>query len=377
MSVHKELPTLDDLMELAAPHQLAVTVYLPSAPTVIGRAETRTAVHSAITAAIGRFRETGQLTPALESGLRAQQDELEADPEVWGALSSSLAVFLTPEFHTEWVLPNKLVSQWQASSWFDLGQLVRAFAGEQHAYVLTLSVNRWALWEATPTRRAEKLTVAGAEAIADAAAATNRDSLRDAREDRQWSGDEGRTQLLETYASRVTELVDATLLKADPSADVPLFLLAAEPLLSRVRPADERRPVVRVPGTPDEAGADQVDRTVRDRLPDLNARRISDQLARIADDTAQGLVVTELADIARAAVQGAVDVLVYEFTVDVLGTFDEATGEITLDENGYDLVSRIVVEVVRRGGRIIPVRDAEVTSPVWNGTAVAHLRFAV
>lgn len=377
MTVHKELPTLDDLMELAAPHPLAITVYLPSAPTVTGRAETRTALHSAITAAIGRFRETGQLTVAQESGLRAQQDELEADPEVWGALSSSLAVFLTPESHTEWVLPNRLVNQWQASDWFDLGQLVRAFATQQYAYVLTLSVNRWALWEATPSRRAQKLAVSGAEAIGDAAAATNRDSLRDSRPDRQLSGDEGRTRLLETYASRVTELVDATLLKADPSARVPLFVLAAEPLLSRVRPADERRTVVRVSGTPDETGADQVDRTVRDRLPDLNARQISDQLARIADDTARGLVVTELADIARAAVQGAVDALVYEFTVDVLGTFDETTGAITPDENGYDLISRVVVEVARRGGEIIPVRDAEVTSPVWNGVAVAHLRFAV
>ena len=48
----------------------------------------------------------------------------------------------------------------------------------------------------------------------------------------------------------------------------------------------------------------------------------------------------------------AVSTLVYDFTVDILGHLDDSTGAITYDDGqgGYDLLSRIVVTVLDRGG---------------------------
>ncbi len=66
--------------------------------------------------------------------------------------------------------------------------------------------------------------------------------------------------------------------------------------------------------------------------------------------------------------------LIYEFTVDVLGTIDPATGDITRDENGYDLLSQIVVTVLANGGQVYAVRSSEITESAWNGVAVAGLR---
>jgi hypothetical protein len=53
------------------------------------------------------------------------------------------------------------------------------------------------------------------------------------------------------------------------------------------------------------------------------------------------------------------------------------TGAITYDDGqgGYDLLSRIVVTVLDRGGEAIAVRPEEITATIWNGTAVAGLRY--
>ena len=87
-----------------------------------------------------------------------------------------------------------------------------------------------------------------------------------------------------------------------------------------------------------------------------------------------GLVATDLVDIARAAVGGAVDTLVYDFTIDILGRLDSATGAVEYFDDGYDLLSRIAVTVLANGSGD-SCSAADIDSDIWNGTAVARLRF--
>lgn len=378
MTVHHDLPTTEDLKRLAEPRDHAVTVYVATVPGPDGRNRARTALKSAVDHAIAHFKETDGLTSAQERGLRDQLASLDGDGDLWGALSSSLAVFLTPDSQEEFILPNALEEEWQASTWFDLGQLVRAVAGGQHAWALSLSTNAWSLWEATPQSRAVEVDVAGHEEIADAASATNRDSLPGRTHVNRLGADEGRKLLLEAYAKRVSELVGADLTRRDPSARIPLFVFATEPLQSMLTLEDRRRIVERVPGAPDRVGADEVDAAIRERLPKINAQQVSDDLERIGNDLPRGLVATTVEDIGRAAAAGAVDTLVYEFTVNVSGDFDPATGEVTNGGTGdHDVLSRIALTVLEQGGDLVPVRDSEVRSDVWNGVAVAHLRYTV
>ena len=79
--------------------------------------------------------------------------------------------------------------------------------------------------------------------------------------------------------------------------------------------------------------------------------------------------------VVESLVSGAVDTLVYDFTVDVLGRLDNETGDLTYVDDGYDLLSRIAVWVLQTGGRVIPVRSSDVISEIWNGTATARLRY--
>lgn len=377
MSPRYRLPSLGDLHRLAQPRPYAVTIYAQTSPIVSERSTSFLTVKSAFNAAVGRLREAHAAPP--EAALRRQWDALAAEESVWSRLSASLAVFMDPESTEVYVLPNELETQGQVADYFDLGQLVRAVTSPQQAYALTLSTKGWNLWEATATTRAAELELVG-QYPEDAAAATNRATLRGRGYENRLGGDEGRKVLLEQYAKRVNEAVTSELHRRDPHAERPLFVFATEPLSEMYQAVDRRPHVVAVPGAPDDLRADQIDARMRESLTRLNADAVNARLDEFGDDVGHGLVLTELGDIARAGAAGAVDTLVYDFTVDILGTMDDSSGEIDyaeVDGEGYDLLSRIAMRVLDQGGEVIAVRDEEVHAPTWNGTALAHLRFAL
>ncbi|HEU5486665.1 MAG TPA: hypothetical protein VFU98_17300 [Microlunatus sp.] len=375
MATRFQLPTLDDLTRLAEPHDLAVSIYVATSPIVSERTTSQVTAKSSFDACLTQVRESG--ARHAEGALR-QQWESVVDDDLWSRLSSSLAIFVSEESAEVFVLPNDLTNQHQVARYFDLGQLVRSVTAPQQAFALTLSANRWGLWEATATTRAAPVELAGTYPT-DAADANHRDTIRGPQPSNRSTGDEARKQLLETYAKRVADAVDHELGRLDPHAEAPLFLFATDPLLDLYRSGEKRREIHTVPGAPDDLKAFQIDEKIRDRLTGLNSRRTSARVERIGNDVSAGLVLTDVSDIARAAVNGAVDVLVYDFEVDILGRIDGSSGEVTYAEeesaDAYDLLSRIAMTVLAGGGEVIAVRRDEIHAEVWNGTAVAHLRF--
>ncbi len=367
-----QLPDIADLIRLGDRHERAITVYAETSPAPDERENSLLQAKSAVDRALRTVREGGA-RHAVEEKLRSRWSEI-AESDLWLRLSRSLAIFIADDFHEVYVLPNALEPQSQLGNYFDIGQLVRAVTTRQEAYALTLSANGWNLWRATATTRAEELPLVG-EYATDVAEATNRATVRDRGHMRRLVGDEGKKVLLETYAKRVAEAVQSELGRTDPSASVPLFLFATDPLLDLYRGVDHRRQIISVHGAPDALRPDQIDRAIRESLSTLNAQRINARVDEIGDGVRRGLVVTDIGDIARAAVAGAVATLVYNFTVDILGRLDDATGEVSYGDDGYDLLSRIAVIVLAKDGEVIAARPDEITAGIWNNTAVAALRF--
>lgn len=367
-----QLPDTTDLIRLGEPHEHAITVYAETSPGPDLREHSLLQAKSAVDRALRTVRDRGARHGSVGQ-LRDRWAEI-AESDLWLRLSRSLAVFIAEDLHEVYVLPNALQSQSQVGAYFDIGQLVRAASARQEAFALTLSANGWNLLRATATTRAESLPLTGAHP-ADAADATNRATLRDRDHVGRLVGDEGRKLLLETYAKRVAEAVESELALVDPSSTVPLFLFATDPLLDMYRSMDHKREIVAVPGAADALRPDQIDTGVRQGLSALNARRSNARVEEIGNGVARGLVATDLVDIGRAAVAGAVSTLVYDFTVDIMGRLNDANGRVTYDDGGYDLLSRIAVIVLDKGGEVIAVRPEEITADIWSGTALAALRF--
>ena len=368
-----QLPDTADLIRLGEPHEHAITVYVETSPAPDQRENNLLTAKSAVDHALRTIRNGGA-RHAVEQQLRDRWTEI-AESDLWLRLSRSLAIFIADDVHEVYVLPNALQNQSQVGAYFDIGQLVRAVTTPQDAFALTLSANGWNLWQASATTRAEELPLVG-DYPADVAEATNRATIRDRGHVRRLAGDEGKKVLLETYAKRVAEAVESELGHSDPSKHRPLFVFATDPLLDLYRGIDHKRRIVAVPGSPDELRPDQIDEAIRGVLAALNAKHTNTHVDDIGDGVARGLVATDIADIGKAAVAGAVSTLVYDFTIDTLGRLDD-TGRVTFGDDGYDLMSRIAVTVLDKGGEVIAVRPAEVTADIWNGTAVAGLRFAL
>lgn len=370
--MHWSLPTSEELSLLGEPCRSAVTVYVPTSPTVEGRAHAFTAAKSGVDEGLRRLRAAG----APEPDLRAIADEwavVAADEQLWGKLSNSLAIFLSPEISEDYVLANNFDTQTHAGGYFQLGQLMRAYTQPQSAFALTLAVDGWNLWEATPEQRVSELPMIGEHAV-DAADATNRATIRGRQYMRRIGGDEGRKTLLDRYAQVVREAVRSELGAVDPKNERVLFLFAAEPLLSLFRSEELPRQVVAVPGAPDALRPDQIDEVIRQRIGEVVAAERSAEAESIGDGFAAGLASTDLAHIAKAAARGAVDTFVFDFTTQVPGMLDEATGQIVYDPAGSDLMCRVALVVLRKGGRVWAVRPNEISAGVWNGSTLARLR---
>ncbi|MCK0114126.1 hypothetical protein MWU75_18455 [Ornithinimicrobium sp. F0845] len=381
MTTHHELPTSDDLDLLSARTEHALSIYLPTSPSPQERNVAQATVKSAFDEAARRLKEDGATHGLIES-LRRQWQAVDEDSELWGKLSSSLAIFLAPEVNEVFVLPNKLEPQSQLSDHFDLGQLLRSVTYPHEAYALTLSANSWQLWHATADARIAPLELEG-DYPTDAADATNRETIRGRDKNRGLVGDEGKKALLDKYAHRVAEAVTTELNRRRVRADTPFFLFAAEPLLSQFTDRFDRE-VIQVQGAAERVGADQLDDQVRQGLDRHFAERVNTRMARIADTVSSGLVATDLVDISKAATRGLVDTLLFNFTVDVYGRIDEVSGALERVADGerflpdgataYDLLSQLAVRVLRQGGTVLAVRDDEVSHELWNSLAVAQLR---
>ncbi|MFZ0529527.1 MAG: hypothetical protein WAL91_03190 [Propionicimonas sp.] len=368
-----DLPSTDDLIRLGQPHPDALSIYLPTAPTPAGRELAFATAKSAVDDAVRRLRDAGR-SPAIQEALREQWTAVAGEDRIWSNLAASLVIFLSPDFAEEYVLPNDLEQRVHLGDYFDLNQLVRTVTMPQRAYALTLSSNGWNLWEATATTRARELELVG-EHAEDAAEATNRSTIRGRKLLRRLGGDEGQKVLLERYAQVVADAVREELGRLDPKSATPLFVFANEPLLSLLRSQELPWSQVSVPGAPDELRPDQIDAAIRERIGKLTSATLSAEADRIGNHFASGLAVTDLAQLARAAVAGAVGKLFYNMSEGALGFLDDADGSISYDaERGYDLLSRIAVHVLRNGGDVVAVRPAEITAQIWNGKVLAELR---
>lgn len=385
MAVTYTLPHADDLAGLAERRADAITVYVATSPVVGERATSFTATKSAFDQALELLKARGA-SAAVRAELEEEWRRIAADEGLWGNLAASLAIFVAPGFSEIYVLPNRLENQSQVSEYFDIGQLLRAVTFPQEAYAVLLSANEWSLWFATATNRAERVDIT-VEKPTGFEESVRRDSAQGREDLGRLGDDEGRSAQLKAYAKRVSEAVAAELELRDPAGSDVVFVFAAEPVLSLfVGHGVHERSVVAVAGASDRLGAADVDAALRKRLPEWNAKSAQDHVDAIAEGSGSGLVEAELSTIARAAVGGSVAALVFNFAVDVNGTFDDGTGAIEYaPDNGrtmadgspaYDLLSRIAVTVLERGGTTVAVREDEVTSTLWNGTAIAGLRYA-
>jgi hypothetical protein len=203
------------------------------------------------------------------------------------------------------------------------------------------------------------------------------------------SEEDRRPTTLDIYAKRVADAVRQELQVRDPDERVPLFVFAAEPMLSQfIERAHNGRRVAPVAGAADRLGAAEIDEALRLELARLNISEATSALHGLAEGSA-GRVERDLAAIGRLAADGAVETLWFDFTTSVNGTLDQESGAVqfatgngtgeSLNDGTHagDLLPQLALLVISKGGKVVTVRSDDLDRNVWSGPAMAELRYAL
>jgi Bacterial archaeo-eukaryotic release factor family 8 len=147
--------------------------------------------------------------------------------------------------------------------------------------------------------------------------------------------------------------------------ELPLILAATEPLDAIYRSLNSYPHLagLGIPGNPEGATDAELAATARTILDQVYAQELSAVRDRFEQRFSQGRASADLAMIARAATQGAVDTLIVDIDAKVPGYVDEESGAVTHaedDASSYGVVDEIARRVLLAGGHVLAVRADDV-----------------
>lgn len=357
--LHVDIPTLPEIRSLIGLRADAcVSIYLSTTPQTQHVTASRIAFGNLAKTALEQLDTSGfdkRRRALLETELAA----LGEDDAFWRLQAHSLAVLATPETVRTFRLATAISDTVEVSDRFHLKPLLRAIAFPQSAFVLALSENAVRLVEVFADTPPSPVRIP--DLPKSAAAATRRASVNDRSPSGRIHGSEGQKVLLRQFARQVQSALRAVL----SGRETPLILAATEPLASIYR-AVNTYPALTLQGI--AISADQM----ADGELASAARKVLDQHYSEEVDAAKALFQTRLGqrrattninEIASAATNGAVELLLVDIDQVLPGTVDDADGKVSLalaaSAASYDVVDEIAGRAILTGAKFLGVRQAD------------------
>lgn len=364
-----DIPDEAQLLELMDHRaEPSVTIALSSSPLPQDHERIRIALRDAIDESRRRLRGR-RLPHGAARAVNARLHELLDDDDFWAHQSAAVVVFASPEFLASFRLANDVEDLVHVGDRFDVSRLLRAVSYPQRIFVLQLAERMARLTDVDIDKGLVEhpLTLPDDHELmlqhADNDGDADRDRARGATGDR-------------LECERFCRVVQDEVVRIVP-ARVPLFLAATT----------ELAPAYRAVNTHDALLDDDIGvhpESLDDRELEEWARRLLDRLhqeetarwkAAFGSLRAQHLATTRLAEVAAAAAASAIDELRFDVDSDATGVIDEFGRIIDRDDpDAPKIVDTLAAHVVRTGGRVRAVRNADLLdgSPV-----AATLRFEV
>lgn len=351
-----DLPTRSAFMGLARERSDAcISIYLETTPMTQDIDASQIALGNMAREAVDQLEAAG-LDKRRIWPLREQFDDLLADTEFWIYQARSLCVLATPEHLSTFRLANRLAPTVQVSDRFHLKPLLRALTHAHSAFVLALSENAVRLVELFADM--EPVEVQVPDMPRDAASAAGRASINDRSHSGRLVGSEGKKVRLRQYA----RAVDAALRPLLAAETVPL-ILAANPPLAPIFRSIASYPHLVADGLDvemDRMSPAELAAAARPLVDASHAADLADRADLFGRRDGQGRATTDVATAARAAVQGAIEMLLVDMEAALPGTVDEETGAIAFAEvegaESYGIVDQIAVLALATGAEVLSVR---------------------
>lgn len=359
---------LTDLMD--ARDDASVTIVLPSSPIPTDHARVRADLRSAIDT-VGRELEGAEVEPDARAAVRERLDALDDDEEFWTRQSRSLVVLASPGRLETFRLANTLERSVTVGDRFDTGALLRAVAFPHRAFAVRVAPGHIRLDEIGADHGVVPHPLDLPDDLHTVLEKIDNHGQADMPRAQGSTGDRiERERFCRIIEEQVTGIVPD---------DVPLILSASTDFDPAYR-AVNTHPLLLDAGIaahPESLDDGALEQAVRGILDEHYAAELAQWREDFGTLRAEGLATSSLADVAAAAAAAGVEELLFDIDADREGTIDEF-GRITeAGEPGagtYALVDEIAARVLRSGGRVRAVRNADLldASPV-----AARLRFPV
>jgi hypothetical protein len=350
----------------------AVSLYLPTTPHGQHSDASRIQLGNQIKQALEQLdavhfdkRRRADLEDALQA--------LREDDDFWQMQAHSLAVLATPDRLISFRLATELPPLVAVSDRFHITPLLRSLGFSQHAYVLALSENAVRLIEVFADTQPGVVKVPALPK--NAADAAGRGSINNLTQNTRIANAEGQTTLLRQYARKV----DAALRPILTGRETPLILAATEPLASIYRNFNSYSGLMDegISTSPDRLSDAELAEASRSCLDGHYASQIAAARDLLAQRRNEDRGTTDLARAARAASQGAIELLMVDIEAMHPGTID-ADGSLSFaaepGADSYDVVDEIAGRALLTGAKIMGVRAQDL--PDDSGLA-AVLRYPV
>jgi len=357
--LHVDIPTLPEIRSLIGLRADAcVSIYLSTTPHTQHVTASRIAFGNLTKTALEQLDATG-FDKRRRARLEAELAALGEDDAFWRLQAHSLAVLATPDTIRTFRLATAMTDTVEVSDRFHLKPLLRAIAFPQHAFVLALSEKAVRLVEVFADSPPVQVRVP--DLPKGAADATGRASVNDRSPSGRIQGSEGQNVLLRQFARQVDGALRAVL----AGRETPLIVAAVDPLASLYRA------VSTYPALAPQGIAISADNTADEKLASA-AREVLDRHYSGEVDTARALfqtrlgqrrATTDIAEAARAATNGAIELLLVDIDQVLPGTVDEIDGKVLLataaGAGSYDVIDEIAGRAILTGAKVLGVRKTD------------------
>lgn len=372
--LYVDIPTLPEFRSLhAARADACVSITLATTPLSQDIGASRIAFSNHMKVALAQLDAAG-FNKRRRALLEAELSALEEDDAFWRLQARSLVVLATPDSLRTFRLATAVGDVVEVSDRFHLKPLLRAIAFPQHAFVLALSENAVRLVEVFADSPAAAVRVP--DLPASAADAVGRASVNNLTQGTRIANAQGQTVLLRQYARQV----DAALRPVLAGRETPLILAATDPLGPIFRAVNSYPALAadEITVSPDRQSEQDLAQAARAILDRVYAKEIEEAKRLFGSRLGQRRGTTDLQEVARAATNGAVEMLLIDIDRTIPGTVGDNDGTVTLaakpSPGSYDVIDEIAGRAILAGARFLGVRRVDM--PGEAGIA-ATLRYPI
>lgn len=312
------------------------------------------------------------------------------DTGFWRQQLDGLALFIADDFFAYYRLPYSFEESLMISNTFNLKDLMPVAQGEDHYYILALSINKIRFFEATRYRinplqtpkdmpgsleEAMRYTEVTADIQRRGGNATGR--VNQTVYHGQGAEDERDDFVLEDYLRRVSTAI-FDMIKEEHG---PLILYGTEKIKFLYKSVNQYGHLLEksVDGNPDEVKVDQIHQKTWEIVRNIFNREREDNMKKYDELAGTGRTSYDLARIVPAAANGRIEALFVAKYKQIWGKFHEEDQSVevhqTRQEGDYCLLNKAVIDTFLNGGQVFTLDKEDLPEYSVETDSVAVMRF--